>query len=278
MHYYLRKLRNHFFTTLCFLALTLILIVIASIVWTLLKLGLPALTHLSFFTEITPAPGMQGGLSNAIYGTLIMSGCAIVIASILGIVIALFLSEFSLGSNFQKILEFINDVLLCTPSIIIGLFVYALLVKPTHHFSGIAGIIALFIIALPIIVRTTCDMLKIVPQHLREAALALGAPYWKMISKIILKSVYHGILTGVLLAFARIIGETAPLLFTSFNNQFANHSLNGPLASLPVVIYQYAMSPYLNWQQLAWGGALFITAIVCIISIISKLVLKNNPR
>ncbi len=278
MRYQLRKTSNHLFTAACALAAVFVLVIIGSILWTLFAKGFPALMHFSFFTQITPAPGMAGGLANAILGTVIMSGIAIVIATPIGILIATYLAEFSKGKKLGLIIGFANDVLLSAPSIVIGLFIYALMVKTLHHFSALAGCMALMLIALPIIVRTSRDMLEIVPQNLRESALALGAPYATVLKKIILKSVYQGIFTGILLALARILGETAPLLFTSLNNQFTSVSLNKPIASLPVVIFQYAMSPYHDWQGLAWGGALLITLVVCILSIVSKFVLKNELR
>ncbi len=276
MRYYFRKQKDRLFTLLCYVALLAVLATIASLLWTLISKGYHGLLHWSFFSKVTPAPGAAGGLRNAIVGTLLMTGLAVVVATPIGIIIATYLSEFSAGKRIAKVIRFVNDVLLSAPSIIIGLFCYSVLVKPFHHFSAFAGSIALAIIALPIIVRTCEDMLEIVPQNLREAALSLGAPYWKMLLKIIMKSVYQGIFTGILLAIARILGETAPLLFTSLNNQFSSFALNKPVASLPVVIYQYAMSPYADWQQLAWAGALLITLSVCILSIVSKLLMKNK--
>ena len=189
---------------------------------------------------------------------------------------SLYLSEFSAGRRLAKWIRFINDVLLSAPSIIIGLFCYALLVKPLQHFSALAGAVALAIIALPIIIRTCEDMFAIVPQNLREAAFALGAPYWRVIISIIFRTIYHGMVTGMLLAVARVLGETAPLLFTSLNNQFWSTALDKPIASLPIVVYRYAMSPYPDWQKLAWGGALLITISVCLLTIIARTFTKRG--
>src|SRR3990167_358873 len=276
MRYGFRKSVDVFFTFCCALALAFVFLMIASLLWTLFKNGLPALFHLSFYTQLTPPPGMEGGLANAIVGSLIITLIAIVIATPIGIITATYLSEFARAKRLGKIIRFANDVLLSAPSIVIGLFCYVLFVRPFHHFSALSASIALALIALPIIVRTAEDMLEIVPQTLRESALALGAPYWKMLLKIVFKSVYHGIFTGVLLAIARILGETAPLLFTSLSNQFWSVSLTKPMASLPIVIFEYAMSPYPDWQHLAWGGALLITLMVCALSIVAKFILKNE--
>lgn len=269
MAYARRKLKNLLFIIMCYIALALTLAVIASVLVKLFVSGGSALSW-NLITKMTPPPGMQGGLLNAIVGTLIMTGIAVIIATPLGLFAAIYLSEFNRGQKFIGVIRFVNDVLLSAPSIIVGLFIYAIVVAPMHHFSAIAGALSIAMIALPIIVRTSEDMLSIVPTSLREAASALGAPYWRVLFKVVLPSIFHGILTGVLLAIARILGETAPLLFTSLNNQFWSLSLNKPMASLPIVIFQYAMSPYPSWQNLAWAGALIITAVIAVLTIISR--------
>jgi phosphate transport system permease protein len=276
MRYQSRKFANMSFTGICVLASLLVLGFLLSLLWTLFYNGGPALVHWHFYTAVTPPPGFSGGLANALIGSLIITALAILIATPVGLAIAVYLSEFAKLKRFGRILRFINNVLLSAPSIVIGLFCYLLLVRPLGHFSAWSGSFALAFIALPIIVRTAEDMLKIVPAALREAALALGAPYWKMLFQIVIKSVYQGLFTGILLALARILGETAPLLFTSLNNAFMTISLNKPMASLPIVIYEYAMSPYPNWQTLAWGGALFITLVVCGLSVLSKFLLNRE--
>lgn len=276
MRYRVRKFTDNLFTVCCGLALVFVFTMIGSLLWTLFKKGFPALLHFSFYTQITPPPGMSGGLANAIVGSFIMTLIAVGIATPLGIIIATYLSEFGRAKRLGNIIRFANDVLLSAPSIVIGLFCYVLFVQPFHQFSALSASLALALIALPIIVRTAEDMLEIVPQTLRESALALGAPYWKMLIRIVFKSVYQGLFTGTLLAIARILGETAPLLFTALNNQFWSLSLIKPMASLPIIIFEYAMSPYPNWQNLAWGGALLITLIICVLSIVSKFILKTE--
>lgn len=278
MRYRVRKTTNTVFTLTCLAATGLVLWVLGGLLWTLFSNGLPALFTLSFYTQATPAPGMPGGLGNAILGTLLLTVIGIAVATPLGLLIAIYLSEFSRGKRISKGVRFMNDVLLSAPSIVIGLFCYVLLVRPLEHFSTLAGAIALAFIALPIIVRTAEDMLEIVPPALREAALALGAPYWKVLVRILIKSVYQGIYTGILLAIARVLGETAPLLFTSLNNQFWSAALTKPIASLPIVIFEYAMSPYPDWQRLAWGGALLITLVICGLSVLSKFLLSNESE
>lgn len=270
-----RRLTNALFYFFCYLALIIVASVVISVVVKLLVSGLSAF-NLDLFTKMTPPPGSTGGLLNAIVGSLIMTVIAIVIAAPMGIFAAIYLSEFNRGQKIISVVRFINDVMLSAPSIIIGLFCYALFVAPVGHFSALAGAISIAIIALPIIVRTSEDMLSIVPSTLREAATALGAPYWRVVLKVVLPSIYHGIITGVLLAIARILGETAPLLFTALNNQFWNIDLTKATASLPIVIFQYAMSPYAGWQHLAWAGALLITLVIGVITLITRLILK--PR
>lgn len=262
--------------TVLSLALTaVVLAVLAAILWTLVSNGVKALKP-SLFTETTPPPGSAGGLINAIYGSAVMTGLAILAATPIGVLAGTYLSEYGRGGRLAQLVRFINDVLLSAPSIIIGLFVYGIVVIRMGHFSAIAGIVALAIIAIPIIVRTTEDMLALVPDALREAAAALGAPRWKIIVKIGYRAALQGILTGVLLAVARVSGETAPLLFTALNNQFWSTDLNAPMANLPVVIFQFAMSPYDDWRELAWGGALLITATVLALNIFARALTKKR--
>ncbi len=258
------------------LALTaLVLFVLAAILWTLVSNGVKALKP-SLFTQTTPPPGSAGGLINAIYGSAVMTGLAILAATPVGVLAGTYLSEYGRGGKLAQLVRFINDVLLSAPSIIIGLFVYGIVVLRMGHFSAIAGVVALAIIAIPIIVRTTEDMLSLVPDTLREAAAALGAPRWKIIVKVSYRAAFQGILTGVLLAVARISGETAPLLFTALNNQFWSTDLNAPMANLPVVIFQFAMSPYDDWRELAWGGALIITATVLALNIVARVLTRKR--
>jgi phosphate transport system permease protein len=270
-----RRLTNVITTILSLLITAMVLGVLAAILSTLLVNGVQAF-KLSLFTESTPPPGSAGGLLNAIYGSAIMTGLAILLATPIGVFAGTYLSEYGRSSRLAHIVRFINDVLLSAPSIIIGLFVYGIVVVRMGHFSAFAGIIALAIIAIPIIVRTTEDMLALIPDALREAAAALGSPKWKIIAKVSYRAAFQGILTGVLLAVARVSGETAPLLFTALNNQFWSSNLNAPMANLPVVIFQFAMSPYEDWRQLAWGGALLITAAVLALNIVARILTKKR--
>jgi phosphate transport system permease protein len=242
---------------------------LAAILLTLVVKGFSAISP-ALFIENTPPPGDDGGLLNAIFGSLAMTSVAIVVATPIGILAGTYLSEYSRGSRLAEIAKFINDILLSAPSIIIGLFVYTVLVVPFGHFSAWAGAAALGLIALPVINRTTQDMLALVPSALREAAAALGTPRWKTMTFVIYRAARSGILTGVLLAVARITGETAPLLFTSLSNQFWSTNLGAPMANLPVVIFQFALSPYDDWQKLAWGGALLITVAILALNIIAR--------
>jgi phosphate transport system permease protein len=240
------------------------------VLWTLVSQGVSAITP-ALFSQMTPPPGNSGGLLNAIFGSLAMTVIATVIGTPTGILAGTFLAEYSRGSRFGEVVRFINDILLSAPSIIVGLFVYEIMVVPMGHFSAWAGAIALAIIVIPVVVRTTEDMLNLVPNALREAASALGAPKWKVIVMVAYRAAIQGMLTGVMLAVARIAGETAPLLFTALNNQFWSADLNAPMANLPVVIFQVAMSPYADWQVLAWGGALLITVAVLCLNIGARL-------
>jgi phosphate transport system permease protein len=265
-----RRLQNRVALSLSVLATGFGLFFLAAIIFTLLWNGLQGITPALFLLE-TPAPGNPGGLSNAIFGSVVMTLIAIVIATPIGILAGTYLSESGRGSRIAEAAKFINDVLLSAPSIIVGLFVYALIVVPTGHFSAWAGALALAVIALPVINRTTQDMLALVPSALREAAAALGTPYWKIMVHVIFRAARNGILTGVLLAFARISGETAPLLFTALSNQYFTADMSKPMASLPVVIFQFAMSPYDDWHALAWGGALLITLTILVLNILARL-------
>lgn len=244
------------------------------ILWTTFSYGLSAFDW-TLFTESTPAPGNTGGLANAIVGSLIMVVLATAIGTPIGIMAGTYLAEFAGRRRIGTIIRFVNDILLSAPSIIIGLFVYELVVVRVGHFSGFAGALALAIIMLPVVIRTTEEMLKLVPNTLREAALALGAPRWTFVTRVAYRAALNGILTGVLLAVARIAGETAPLLFTALNNQFWTTALDQPMANLPVTIFQFAMSPYAEWHALAWAGSLLITLGVLALSIIARVLLRK---
>jgi len=245
------------------------------ILWTLLVHGLPALTPV-IFAQMTPPPGSSGGLLNAIAGSLAMTVVGTLIGTPIGILAGTYLAEFGQRGWLAPVTRFINDVLLSAPSIVIGLFVYEVYVVHIRHFSGWAGALALAIIVIPIVIRTTENMLRLVPTTLREAAAALGAPQWKIISFVTLRAARAGIITGVMLAIARISGETAPLLFTALNNQFWNSNMDQPMANLPVVIFQFAMSPYEDWQKLAWAGALLITLSVLTLNILARVLFRQK--
>ena len=247
------------------------------ILFTLFAKGLAAFGP-ALFTQMTPPPGSDGGLANAIFGSLMIVGSAIFIATPIGIMAGIYLAEVGRDHWLAKITRFINDILLSAPSIVIGLFVYSLIVANVSHYSGWAGAVALAIIAVPVVVRTTETMLLLVPNSMREAAVALGAPQWRVVLMVTLKSVQGGVVTGVLLALARISGETAPLLFTSLNNQFWSSDMNAPMANLPVVIFQFAMSPYEEWQRLAWAGALLITLTVLVLNIIARTLFRQKSQ
>ncbi|MBU0688810.1 MAG: phosphate ABC transporter permease PstA [Gammaproteobacteria bacterium] len=242
---------------------------------TLLSHGLSALTP-AVFSQMTPPPGSTGGLLNAIAGTLMMSLLGTLIGTPIGILAGTYLAEFGQRGWLAPVTRFINDILLSAPSIVIGLFVYEVYVIRVGHFSGWAGALALAIIVIPIVIRTTENMLRLIPNTLREAASALGAPQWKIVSFVTLRAARAGIITGVMLAIARISGETAPLLFTALNNQFWSTDMNSPLANLPVVIFQFAMSPYEDWQHLAWAGALLITMSVLTLNILARILFRQS--
>ena len=254
---------------------------LSALLWILAVLlinGLGAV-DLHMFTHTTPAPGSEGGgLLNAIVGSLLMVGVATLISTPIGIFAGVYLAEYGEQSRFAQVTRFVTDIMLSAPSIVIGLFVYAIYVANTKHFSGWAGSLAISLIAIPVVVRTTDNMLALVPNSLREAAFALGAPRWIVATMVRLRAVKAGVVTGVLLAVARISGETAPLLFTALNNQFFNADMNAPMANLPVVIFQFAMSPYDNWRELAWGGALLITFSVLGLNVISRTLVRSGKN
>jgi len=252
---------------------------LAWLVWilaTLLYEGGGALLRASLYSQMTPPPGSDGGLANAIGGSLVMVGLGTLLGTPVGVLAGTYLAEYGKNRWFASATRFLNDVLLSAPSIVIGLFVYSVYVAQTRHFSAWAGSVALALIVVPVVVRTTDDMLSLVPGSLREAAAALGCPTWKMVLMITYRAARTGILTGVLLAVARISGETAPLLFTALNNQFWSNNLNAPMANLPVVIFQFAMSPYQDWHRLAWGGAALITLAVLALNIVARLLLPKT--
>lgn len=264
-----RQLWNKVLMVVSLLALLFGLFWLGWIIFTLIQKGGHALT-LALFTEMTPPPGADGGLANAILGSVLMAGIGTLIGAPIGILAGTYLAEYGQKGWLAPATRFINDMLLSAPSIVIGLFVYSVYVARVGHFSGWAGALALSLIVIPVVVRTTDDMLKLVPNSLREAAVALGCPTWKMITLVSYRAAKAGIITGILLAVARISGETAPLLFTSLNNQFWSTNMNAPLANLPVVIFQFAMSPYEDWHRLAWGGAALITLAVLGLNILAR--------
>ncbi len=270
-----RRITNGLFIMLSISAAAFGLIWLAFILSALLTEGFSALSP-ALFTQPTPPPGEAGGLLNAIIGSVIMSTIAVVVGTPIGVLAGTYLAEYGKHTRFAFVVRFVNDILLSAPSIVIGLSVYQLVVVPMGHFSGWAGSIALTIIVIPVVVRTTENMLLLVPNGLREAASALGAPMSFVIRAVTWKAAQAGIITGALLAVARISGETAPLLFTALNNQFIKADMNGPMASLPAVIFQYALSPYEDWHALAWAGALLVTAAVLTLSIVARLLEKKQ--
>ncbi len=272
-----RRVGNQLVTLLCALATLIVLAALVSILATLVLRGLGEL-HLSTVTRMTSPPGGGGGLLNPIVGSLIQTGLATLIGAPIGLLAGVFLAEFGTGSWVASTVRFVSDMLLSAPSILVGLFVYLILVAPSGHFSGYAGAVALAILVIPIVVRTTEDMLRLVPVSMREAAAALGAPQWKVVLLVCMRAARKGIATGILLAIARISGETAPLLFTSLGNLDWSVNLRTPMASLPVTIYQYAGSAYDDWVQLAWTAALLITAGVLFINIVARAGLGGSDR
>ena len=262
------------------LALCAMAIGMAFLAWILSVLVYRGISGINFavFTEMTPSPSSAGGLANAIFGSLMMVGFATFIATPIGILAGIYLAEFGNRGWVGPTTRFINDILLSAPSIIIGLFIYTIYVAQVRHFSAWAGTMALSLLAIPVVVRTTENMLRLVPSSLREAATALGAPQWKVIMSVALRAVRGGVLTGILLAVARVSGETAPLLFTALNNQFWSTDMNAPMANLPVVIFQFAMSPFDTWQSLAWAGALLITFFVLVLNILARTVFAQRRQ
>jgi len=273
----IRKLTNVAALTASGLATAIGLFFLGAILWTLIKDGLSGMSVALFTQPTPPPPGTGGGLLNAIYGSAVMTVIGILIGAPVGMLAGTYLAEYGRNSRLATVLRFINDVLLSTPSIIVGLFVYGVLVVPMGHFSAIAGSVALAVIAMPVTVRTTEDMLNLVPQGMKDASMAMGAYPWRTITSIVYPAARSGIVTGLLLAIARISGETAPLLFTALNNQFWSN-INEPMANLPMVIFQFAMSPYKEMQQLAWSGALLITLTILILSIAARIIVSTlNP-
>lgn len=271
-----RLWKNRIGIALSMIAMALGLFVLLWILAVLFKNGIQAIDW-NMFTQSTPAPGSEGGgLANAIVGSLMMVGLATLVSTPVGILAGVYLAEFGDRSRIAEITRFMTDIMLSAPSIVLGLFIYAILVAQVKHFSGWAGTLALSLIAIPVVLRTTENMLRLVPGTLREAAFALGAPQWKVSLMVTLRAAKAGVVTGVLLALARISGETAPLLFTALNNQFFSLDMNKPMSNLPVVIFQFAMSPYDNWVRLAWGGALLITMTVLVLNILARVFFREK--
>jgi phosphate transport system permease protein len=274
--YRARKRQNAVLLFISFLALAFGLFWLVWILGTLFYEGGAALLRATFYYQMTPPPGSDGGLANAIAGSLVLVAVGTLIGTPVGILAGTYLAEYGKGNWLASSTRFLNDVLLSAPSIVIGLFVYSVYVAQVQHFSGWAGALALSLLVIPVVVRTTDDMLKLVPNSLREAAIALGAPMWKVIVMVTYRAARVGIATGILLAVARISGETAPLLFTALNNQFWSLDMGKPMANLPTVIFQFAMSPYADWQRLAWGGAALITLAVLALNIVARLALQRK--
>jgi phosphate transport system permease protein len=272
-----RKLVNVAALSLSGVATLIGLAFLGAILWTLFKNGLTGMVAFPIFTASTPPPGGSGGLLNAIYGSAVMTLIGILIGAPVGVMAGTYLAEYGRDTRLATVIRFVNDVLLSAPSIIVGLFIYEILVLRMGHFSAIAGAVALAVIALPVTVRTTEDMLNLVPQGMKDASTAMGAYPWRTITSVIYPAAKSGLVTGLLLSVARISGETAPLLFTALNNQFWSSNLNAPMANLPVVIYQFAQSPYTNWQQLAWAGALLITLAILLLSILARSLIALGP-
>ena len=274
--YQRRMLKNRFNLAMSLATMAFGMFFLLWILGVLFVRGFEALSP-TLFTQDTPPPGSAGGLRNAIVGSLMIVGFGTLISTPVGIMAGIHLAEYGRNGWVARITRFVNDILLSAPSIVIGLFIYSLVVARFGHFSGWAGSLALAVIAIPVVVRTTENMLHLVPSSLREAAVAMGAPMSVVILKVTLRAVRAGVVTGVLLAVARISGETAPLLFTALNNQFWSLDMNAPMANLPVVIFQFAMSPFEEWQQLAWAGALLITLAVLMINILARTLFRQQP-
>ena len=271
-----RRVAEGGFLAFCWAATGVALVALAAILWSLVRQGIGGL-NLDLFTMSTPAPGSRGGLLNAILGSIAMCLAAMAGAGTVGVLAGTWLSEYAKHSRYGAVVRFVNDVLLSAPSILVGLFIYEIIVTPMKGFSGLAGALALALLAIPVIVRTTEDVLRLQPTALREASVALGAPVWRTILSVVWTSARSGMLTGVLLAFARISGETAPLLFTALNNQFLSFDLTKPTANLPVVIFNFALSAHDDWRRLAWAGALLIAATVLAVTVLARL-LAPEPR
>ncbi len=270
-----RKRVNQLATGLALLAMAFGLFWLFWILWETIRLGFEGMTFATL-TQMTPPPNEAGGLANAIYGSFLMVALATFVGTPIGVMAGIYLAEFDTKGVLASVTRFVNDILLSAPSIVIGLFVYAVVVSRFKSFSGYAGVMALALIVIPVVIRTTENMLQLVPIGLREAAYALGAPKWKVILSITLKAARAGVITGVLLAVARIAGETAPLLFTALSNQFWTSSLSEPMASLPVTIFKFAMSPYENWQKLAWAGVFLITAAVLLLNVLARILTRSK--
>jgi phosphate transport system permease protein len=270
-----RKLINQIALVMSLAAMMFGLFWLAWILWETLRLGLSGIS-LAVFTEMTPPPNDAGGLANALYGSFLMVSLATLVGTPIGIMAGVYLAEYGMKSRLASVTRFVNDILLSAPSIVIGLFVYAVIVAQVKSFSGAAGIVALALIVIPVVIRTTENMLSLIPSGLREAAYALGTPKYKVVSSITLRAARAGVVTGILLAVARIAGETAPLLFTALSNQFWTSSLGEPMASLPVTIFKFAMSPYENWQKLAWAGVLIITVAVLALNILARVLTRQK--
>jgi phosphate transport system permease protein len=271
-----RLLANRFNLAMSLVTMAFGLTFLLWILFTLFQAGFQALSF-NLFRQMTPPPGSQGGLANAIWGSVVMATTGTLIGTPIGIFAGIYLAEYGSRGWLAPVTRFINDILLSAPSIVIGLFVYEMYVFRVGHFSAWAGSFALALIVIPVVVRTTENMLRLVPDSLREAAIALGTPQWKVIVMVTLRSVRAGVITGILLAVARISGETAPLLFTALNNQFWSSNLDAPMANLPVVIFLFAMSPYKDWQELAWAGALLITLAVLLLNILARTMFRQAP-
>jgi phosphate transport system permease protein len=272
-----RRSKNNVMRALAFVATAFGLGWLVLILGALLWKGFSGLS-LAVFTQMTPPPGSSGGLLNPIFGSLILTILAVLIGTPIGILAGTYMAEYGRHDKLTSVVRFINDILLSAPSIVVGLFIYQIMVAPMGHFSGWAGSVALAVLVIPVVVRTTEDMLTLVPNALREAATSIGLPRSMSITRICYRAARAGMVTGVLLAIARISGETAPLLFTSLNNQFWSNNLNGPISSLPIVIFQFALSPYKDWQDLAWTGALIITLTVLTLSITARALVPSGKQ
>lgn len=272
-----RKLANQIALTLSMLAMAFGLFWLTWILFEVCRLGFSGLSP-DLFTKMTPAPGSEGGLLNAIVGSLILVGCAMFIGTPIGLFAGIYLAEYGQRGWLAPTTRFINDILLSAPSIVIGLFIYAVMVSTMKTFSALAGIVALALIVVPVVIRTTENMLLLVPNSLREAAFALGAPKWKVVTSVTARAARAGIVTGILLAMARIAGETAPLLFTALSNQFWSLKLSEPMANLPVTIFKFAMSPFDDWQRLAWAGVFLITSGVLALNIVARTLFREAPK